>query len=326
MVDLVQIKDVAKRAGCGTSTVSRVLNNSGYVSKETRERIERAIKELIYVPNQMGRNLKRLSSHLVALFVPTISHPFFSKIAYYIENYLYKYGFRMIIVSSQDNKEKEVKLLDMIKNKQVDGIIFITTHIYDDVNFEGMSIVTLDRKIPGVPCIASNNYESTYEAVEYLVKLGCKKIGYIGGITKVGSEVEKRYEAYCDVMNKYQLEIVDCRKEMLHGEEYNISKEFIDENPDLDAIFAQSDIFAHCCYLIELQRGRKIPEDIKIVGYDGVMDEIYQHPTFTVVKQNLNKLGEKIVQQLVRRMKKKKCEKLSIVPADFIIGETTEVK
>ena len=119
---MVQIKDVAKRAGCGTSTVSRVLNNSGYVSKETRERIERAIKELKYVPNQMGRNLKRLSSHLVALFVPTISHPFFSKIAYYIENYLYKYGFRMIIVSSQDNKEKEVKLLDMIKINKLMGL------------------------------------------------------------------------------------------------------------------------------------------------------------------------------------------------------------
>ncbi|MGD9605031.1 MAG: LacI family DNA-binding transcriptional regulator [Bacilli bacterium] len=317
------MKEVAKRAGVGMGTVSRYINKNGYVSEESRKKIEDAIKALNYIPNQLGRNLQAQRSGLVALFVPTISHVFFSKIAFYIEDYLYKKGFKMIIVSSQGKRDKEVHLLNMIKTGQVDGIIFITNHLYQDVDFKGLNIVTLDRHLDNVPCVTSDNYESTFKAIEHLVQKGCHHIGYIGGMSTAPSETQKRYFAYLDVMQKYNMVPTSCYKNVYHGEEFVVAKQFMQENPTLDGIFAQSDTFANTCFQIATQLGKKVPEEIKIIAFDGVMDEILQHPKFTVVKQDIEALAVAIVNQLILRINHETSEEFIFVPTNLILGETT---
>lgn len=321
---MANIKDVAKKAGVGIGTVSRVINNSDGVSDEARKNVLAAIKVLNYVPNEFGRNLKTQESKIVALFVPQICHQFFSKIAYHIENYLYEKGYKMLVISSQEKKSKELELMKMIEANQVDGIILITTHEYPDNYFKNVNVVTIDRSLTGVPCVCSDNYDSTINALTYLYNKGCKNIGYIGGKASVKSETQKRFEAYNDFTESHKLNKIYCYENVLHGEELKFASKFIEDNKELDAIFAQSDTFAYACYQTCLKNGIDVPNDMKIIAFDGVLDEILQHPKFTVVKQDVEALAYKAVDELYKKIKKQECDEFSYIKTNFIIGETTE--
>lgn len=316
------IIEIAKKANVSKSTVSRVINGNGYVSKEVRERVLKTIEEMNYSPNHMARSLKLNQSNIVALFVPTISHPFFSKIADAIEEELYKKDMRMIVVSSRGNKEKEVRLLDMINQNQVDGIIFITHHVYDSID-QSLPIVTIDRHLGDhIPCITTNNYEATKSAVEYLYSVGSKKIGFIGGKPKVKSEVEKRLKAYIDTVKSHGLEPIYMYEDFNHGEEIIYAKEFLDRYPDVDAIFASGDIMANSIYQLAIARGKNVPNDLKIITYDGMMDDLVLHPIFTKCQQDITAMGHAAVEQLLHKIKGENCEKMVTIPIKFVKGET----
>lgn len=321
---MVSIKMVAKKAGVGISTVSRVLNNSGYVSEETKEKVLSAIKELDYVPNQLGRNLKTQKSNMIALFVPTIFHTFFSKVAYYLENYLYQKGYKLIIVNSQGNKKKELELIQMARNGLVEGIIFITNHYYSEDTFNGINVVTFDRRIANMPCITSNNYDASFKAFEYLYKSGCRKIAYLGGTTESISETTRRHDAYVDFTNKYRLNKYEFFGEVLHGDEYDVAKVFFKENLDVDGVFCQSDAFAISSYqVLHNLYGKSIPEDIKIIGYDGIVQEFVPGVTFTVIRQDIEKISKTIVDTLLDEINGKRTKKYVIIPTEFVEGNTT---
>ncbi len=316
---MAQMKDVAKRANVGIGTVSRVINNTGYVSEESRSKVELAIKELNYIPNQFGRNLKKQESKLVALFIPTISHQFFAKLAYYIEDELFKNGYGLIVSCSQGNKEKELNLLKLLKTNQVDGIILVTTHKYINNEFNNLNIVTFDRHIDGVPCITSDNYDSTYRALKELVKQGCKKIGYIGGKSTVDSETAQRFNAYNDIIKEYALESYVAYEAILHGGEFELANKFLSNN-ELDAIFAQSDVLANMCYQIACSKNLQVPHKLKIVGYDGAFEENYNNVKITTIQQDLRKISSELVKKLIT--KNKDNDKV-FVKTNYIIGETT---
>lgn len=316
------IIEIAKKASVSKSTVSRVINNNGYVSKEVRERVLKTIGEMNYSPNHMARALKLNRSNIIALFVPTLSHPFFSKIADAIEEELYKKNMRLIIVRSQGNKEKELKLLDMINQNQVDGIIFITHHVYDAID-QTLPIVTIDRHLGNnIPCITTNNYEATANAIEYLFHTGAKKIGFIGGKPKVKSEVEKRLQAYLDVMEKHGQAPIYLYEDFNHGEEIIYAQRFLDQYPDVDAIFASGDIMANSIYQLAIARGKIIPSQLKIITYDGMMDDLVLHPIFTKCQQDIMAIGQAAVEQLLHKIKGEVCEKMVTIPIKFIKGET----
>ncbi len=319
---MASIIDVAKRSGVSKTTVSRVLNNNGYVSEEVRKRVLKAIEEIGYKPNQMARSLKYSRSNVVALFVPTISHPMFSKIADAIEEDLYQKGIRLIIVQSQGNKEKELKLLDMIGQNQVDGIIFITHHVHEYVD-QSLPLVTFDRHLgKNIPCITSNNYDATVEALEYLISCKAKKIGFIGGKPRVKSEVSKRLDAYLDVMKKIGQEPVYIYEDFEHGEETKYALKFLELYPDVDAIFASGDIMANSLYQLAVFKGIKVPEDLKIIAYDGMIDDLVYHPVFTKCQQNIVEIAHAIVEQLMHKINGEPCEKLVVIPSTFVKGET----
>ncbi len=316
------IIEIAKKAKVSKSTVSRVINNSGYVSKEVRERVLRAITESNYSPNHMARSLKLNRSNIIALFVPTLSHPFFSKIADAIEEELYKKDMRLIVVSSQGNKEKELKLLDMINQNQVDGIIFITHHVYDEID-QRLPLVTIDRHLgDNIPCITTNNYEATANAIEYLFDKGAKKVGFIAGKPKVESEVEKRLLAYLDVMKKHGQEPIYLYEDFNHGEEIIYAQRFLDQHPEVDAIFASGDIMANSIYQLAIAKGVKIPAELKIIAYDGMIDDLVLHPVFTKCQQDIMAIGKAAVEQLLRKIKGAEYEKMVVIPIKFIKGET----
>lgn len=318
---MASIHDVAKLAGVGTTTVSRVINKNGYVSKETLEKVNKAIKELNYSPNQLGKNLRNKKSYLVALFVPTVFHPFFSKLAYYVENELYNSSYKMLLVNSQGEIEKEVKLMKMIHSGQVEGIIYVT-HYNEKINFKSLPVVTLDRHIDGVPCITSDNYNATKKALYYLRKVGCKNIGFIGGKAISSSETEQRYLAYLDFCKETNNPSSISYSEFKHGEELMISKRFIDKYTDLDGIFCSSDLLTNACYIKLTAKGKSVPDDVKLVGYDGALNELVPEPIFTVVKQKVDIIAKELVRVLIDKINGQEVDELEYVSSEFVIGDT----
>lgn len=318
---MASIHDVAKLANVGTTTVSRVINKNGYVSKETLEKVNKAIEELNYSPNQLGKNLRSRKSYLVALFVPTIFHPFFSKLAYYVESELYHKGYKMLLVNSQDEPDKEVKLMKMIHSGQVEGIIYVT-HYNERINFKSLPVVTLDRHIDGVPCITSDNYNASKKALYYLRKVGCKNIGFIGGKSSTPTEVEERYKAYLDFCKETDNPKTVSYNELKHGEELMVSKLFLDKNRTLDGIFCSSDLLTNACYIKLIENGKKVPEDVKIIGYDGALNELVPEPVFTVVKQRIDLIAKELVRTLLLRIDEEEVEEIEYISSEFVLGDT----
>ena len=154
---MANMKDVARLAGVGMGTVSRVLNESGYVSASVRKRVRSAMEQLNYTPNCTAQTLKGGKNKIIGLFVPTVSHPFFSAIAGEIETCLDRRGYKLLLVCSQNSAEKESGVIRLIASGRVDGAIFITHYRHNDI-LPDYPIVTLDRHLgENVPCVTSDN-------------------------------------------------------------------------------------------------------------------------------------------------------------------------
>ncbi|AMK50500.1 hypothetical protein LF65_05397 [Clostridium beijerinckii] len=143
---MATIKDVAKIAGVTVTTVSRVLNNRGYISEATREKVNAAMEELHYQPNEIARSLFRRKSNLLGLVVPNVSHSFFSELTNYVEFYAYQAGYKVLVCNSYKDSVKEKDYVEMLKRNQVDGIIMGSyTMETSEYLLSGLLIVALDR-------------------------------------------------------------------------------------------------------------------------------------------------------------------------------------
>lgn len=320
---MANMKDVARLAGVGMGTVSRVLNGSGYVSADVKLRVQSAIEELDYTPNCTAQTLKGGRNQLIGLFVPTIRHPFFSAIAGEIEACLDERGYKLMLVCSRNSAEKESGVIRLIASGRVSGAIFITHYRHDDV-LPDYPIVTLDRHLgENVPCITSDNFDGARRATEYLLQRSGGKIGYLGGKPKVDSEVGERLKGYCAAMKANGREERILFEEIVHGGEAKYAEKFFGLFPDAEGAFVSGDMLALELYREAERRGRRIPEDFKIVSYDGVLDSWIASPRFTVIRQDLKGLSQAIVDQLVRKIEGRPVQNKIVVPALFEEGETT---
>ncbi len=174
---MATIKDVAERVGVTVTTVSRVLNNRGYISEATRQKVYEVMKELDYQPNEIARSLFRKKSNIIGIIIPTVSHPFFSELSNYIEYYAYNSGYKVILCNSHLDRTKEKEYVDMIRRHKVDGIIMgsHTLEIDEYINLN-LPIVTFDRCIDeSIPYVSSDNYGGGKLATNLLIEKGCKK-------------------------------------------------------------------------------------------------------------------------------------------------------
>lgn len=321
---MATIKDVAKAAGVGVGTASRALSGNGSISQETKVRIEDAAKRLGYVSNQIARNLKKQSTGCVAIIIPTIFHPFFAKMALYCEQELYNVGYRMIVVNSQDDIEKEKSMLKMIHQQRVDGIIFITHYDHGELD-SSLPIVSVDRHLgASCPYVTSNNYEMSLKAIDLLWEKGARNIGCVCGETTVESETRQRYLAYIDAMEKRNCPVMLLKKQFKHGQEMSVISEYFSMYPQTDGLFTGSDMLASAAYHVANQRGISVPSQLQIVGYDGILDAWESHPRLTTIRQNIPLMAKQVVELLCKRMSGQAVPPRVEVRADIVEGETTK--
>ncbi len=318
------IKDVAKRAGVGMGTVSRVINNQKAVGDKTRSKVLGAMKELNYSPNNMASQLRKNKTKIIALLVPIINHPFFAKLAYYIEDEADKYGYTVLLVSSQHRVEKEKEIISRIKRREVDGAVFVTHFMHDEEGFKGCPIVSIDRTFgENVPYVTSNNYEATKNAIEYLIARGAKKIGYLGSKPLVDSEVMFREKAYIDAMNENNMPIRSVNDVILHGDELALVNSFIEKYNDVDAVFVSGYSLSQTLYNTIVKMGKKTPDDLQIISYDGEFTQWSVNP-ITSVEQPIEDMARSIVELLIKKIRGEDTPLRTVLATSFIEGSTTK--
>jgi LacI family transcriptional regulator len=319
------IKEVAALAGVAVGTVSRVINNAGAVKLETRRKVLDAIEQLNYVPNEVARNFKMQRSRMVALLLPSIWHPFFSELAFYIEDELDRDGFKLMLCNSGGKPEKELYYLDMLEQNKVAGILGIT---YNDVESNvktDIPIISMDRHFSKkITCVTSDNFEGGRLALQQLVKAGAKKLAFMGSVTAVFSETMNRREGFVHEAKALGVDYVVYEKPDPVEDDDTYYGEFLQRHGDVDGIFAITDMFAAKYIERAKQVGIRVPEDVKIIGYDGIQDHPYFHPVLSTIRQPVEEMARTAVSLMLRKIDGEILEQETYrLPVTFRQGETT---
>ncbi|MFZ1253806.1 MAG: LacI family DNA-binding transcriptional regulator, partial [Trichococcus flocculiformis] len=295
------MKDVAALAKVGVGTVSRVLNSSGSVKESTRRKVEAAMKELNYIPNAYARGLKMNKTNTVALIIPTIWHPFFSEFAYYVESNLAEHKYKMLLCNSDVSSDKELEYIQMVQENKVDGIIGITYSDLDNFVSSHLPFVTIDRHFKEeTVCVTSDNFHAGQLAVEKLVEKGCHKLGYIGTHSRFPTETTKRRNGFEKQAKQSgipyaiydgQDPVIELKQEI---------RTFFEENPDVDGIFAHTDFIALDILEILEEMKRKVPEEVQIIGCDGIKMEAGRKQIVSTIRQPVDLMAKAAVEKIIQ--------------------------
>ncbi len=292
---MASIRDVAKEAGVGVGTVSRFLNDSGYVSEDTSVKIEEAMKKLDYTPNELARNLYHKKSGIIAVLVPNVSNPFFAEFVDYVEQGLYDAGFKMMLCNTEKESNAELEYLDMLNRHIVDGII-TGVHSLDVEEYRKIHkpIVALDRYLgEDIPVVAVDHKEGGRLAAETLIANGCKKVLHFTGDTKVESPYHERHYEFERIMRNHRIETIRYElkwNRMDAGYYKEAVKEVLSKTTDFDGVFGVDRIAIECMNEV-IRRHKKVPRDIKFVAYDGTYITEMVEPEMTAIVQPIEGLA-----------------------------------
>ena len=318
------IKDVAKYAGVGIGTVSRVINGDKAVGAQTKKKVLEAMAVLDYSPNHMASQLRRNETRILALLVPVVNHPFFAKLAYFVEDEADHFGYSTILVSSQKRVEKEVEIISRIKQKKVDGAVFVTHFIHEEKNLKDCPLVSIDRVLgENIPYITSDNYDATKEAIRYLIERGATKVGYLGSKPLVDSEVMERERAYRDIMAEYGMPVRMVNEVALHGDEPALAKAFLEAHPDVDGVFVSGYTLSQVFQDQMIAAGKRIPDEVQIASYDGMFSQ-WNSKSMTSVEQPIEEMAREVVRLLIRKIHGEEVPTRTVLKTKFVKGATTK--
>ncbi|TYP71086.1 LacI family DNA-binding transcriptional regulator [Paenibacillus methanolicus] len=325
---MATIHDVATKAGVSVTTVSRVLNNRGYISEKTRKKVFDIMAELNYQPNEIARSLLRKQSNVIGLIIPMVSHPFFSELANYVEYYAYQAGFKVMLCNSQLDPAKERDYIEMLKRNRVDGII-MGSHTLDVEEYRHLHspIVTIDRQIDDeIPSISSDNYRGGEIATELLVRKGCRKIAHICGNQELHMLSNLRTNAFHETARKQGVQHITIQTDMnvFDQKQYErIIDTLLEEHPDTDGIFATSDIIAAFAVKGCIRVGKRVPQDVRIIGYDDVNAASWLNPEITSIRQPIGEMGRMAVELIRKQLEGKPFKVENVLPVQLVERSTT---
>jgi LacI family sucrose operon transcriptional repressor len=319
---MANIRDVAQQAGVGIGTVSRYLNNSGYVSEETRARIEAAVQKLDFIPNQMARNLSRRSNGIVGIIIIDIAHPFYAQLLSHVEMELYYRNYKTIVCNSNMKSNREKDFLELLKKSAVDGIIIHSRSMdVGDFYQSKKPIVTFDVDLGrGIPMIHSDHAKGGVLAARKLLECGCTHIAQFlnrGGAHP--SPIQERFTAFEREVKKAGLKVLNVTGSGNYVERVN---KLFNEHPEIDGIFAV-DLIACAALKVAYQRKIPVPEKLKIVAYDGTYVTKITPQTITAVVQPLDDLAKHTVNTIVSLIENRPVSPDTVLDVFLREGETT---
>ena len=326
----VNIQDIAREAGVGKATVSRVINGKGYVSRETAEKVRAVMDRYHYQPSALARSLSRRESDAIGLIIPEANNPFFSGLLSGVSEVLDKCGYTLIIRTSGNDRERDYRALEAMRYQRVRGLIYVPACNYEnEPDFEEMASrlgdlggpsVILDRPINRLDCdcVLSDNFSGAYAATEALIQAGHRAIGVIAGNTQlmIGRE---RLDGYRKAIAQNGLTL--HKPYLITGtfgqkEAYAQVRELL-QKPDRPTAFFIANNHSEIGFLNAVRDLRlKIPADIAFVGFDELPGQLVFELPYSCLDREVVQLGAKAAQMLIRRFDEpaRPAERLVVVP------------
>lgn len=304
------IGDVAKRAGVSTMTVSRVINNSGYISQDTRQRVELAIAELGYVPNALARSLRFKQTKTIALVLTDITNPFFTTVARGVEDMASEHGFSVMFCNTDESQADEAEYLSVVVQKQVDGVLLVPAASAPEsaafLRERSVPFVVLDRRIRGVTVdnVRGDSEQGNYDLAAHLLALGHRRIAMLSGPPAVTTAAD-RVAGYRRALADYSVPVDDAL--ILHGpytldSGYALAQAVLNLEPRPTALIAANNFIAIGALRGLRAAGVSVPQDMSMVAFDDLPEAIVIDPFFTVVAQPAYEMGQKAMSLLLRRL------------------------
>lgn len=328
---MATLKDVAKASGLTVGTVSRVLNNRGYISDKTREKVYQVMKELNYQPNETARALSKQKSNTIGVILPNIEHPYFAKVLSRLVREAAKRGYRIMLFVSRYKEEREEQCIEMCKSERVTGVVLCSgsfeTEKFEDLDFP---LITLERSMDeGTSGIECDNYQGGVLATELLIEKGCRKLMFIGGVSAgvdihmPGDLREVAFRDICKNRNEENVVMVTDNRLFDSLEYYEYVRQALVDNPDVDGVFASSDVIGAYVLQACADLGIKVPEQLKIVGFDDVNIAQFTSPGLTTIHQPVEQMAELAVAAIAQIDEGKVVPTKTVFPVTLVERGTT---
>lgn len=319
---MTTIKDIAQRSGAGITTVSRVINNSGYVADATRARVEKAIKELGYRPNASARMMRSGRSNLIGILVPSIKVDFFARLAHRLEQALFSKDYQTLICSTAEDINHESEYINMLLAQQVDGVMVasVSSNIkaFSKLSDAGIPILALDRELEGMNAtlVSSDHFGGGQLAANHLIELGHKHISVIGAPAQ-SEPVKQRAAGVSKACRDAGLP----EPEIVLGADHRVQScsdlalSVFEKTPRPSAIVATSDIAAIGILHATRAVGVKVPDELSVTGFDDTPLASYVFPAVTTVAQQIDEIAHEAITALLTMINTPDAK----LPADVIL-------
>ncbi len=321
----ITMKDVAKLAGVSVGTVSRVINQEQGIKEITLKKVQQAIDELGYIPDVYARGMKKNKTETIALIVPSVWHPFFGEFAFHVEVELSKKGYKLLLCNISGPK-RELDYIMMLQQNKVDGIIAITYSPIEDYLSSNIPFVSIDRTYEdkAIACVSSDNQKGAELAAQVLISKGGTHFGFIGGHNKTINETKKRRLFFEKTILEagFPCEVLDLEEPYDNFlEEVEV---FLRQHPEIDALFTINDFTAIDAISILEKLGKKVPEDVQVVGYDGIRQAEERTQYLSTIRQPIEEMATEAVQCLLDILDKKDRPLQITLPISYLEGKTTK--
>ena len=324
------IKEIAELAGVSTATVSKILNGKDKdISEATRKNVLDIVEREGYIPNGIAKSLRIKNTKTIGIIMPDVMNLFFSELARGVEDAAEKKGYSVILCNSDNKESKEEKYIQILQEKMVDGIILTASEnsVKRSLRRRKIPMVLLDRDISTdekVGRITVDNEEGTYNATKLLIEKGCKNIGFISS-NKTTKSSGQRLRGYENAILESK---INLDKDKIFLQNYTIETGYkgtvsLLEKTNIDGICCGNDLIAIGAIKALKERGIKVPQDVKVIGFDDISISKYMDPPLTTIRQPIYEMGEEAVGMLIDVINNKEMEMSKVLKTELIVRETT---
>lgn len=329
----ITLADVARAAGVSSKTVSRVINNDGYVSAEVRQQIEHAIKDLGYRPNRMARSLASSRSFIIGLTIPDVTNPFFPEIIRGAEQVGLEHGYNVLVHNTDLEPTRERNGLALLEEMCVDGVIVCSMRLPDDelsaVLRRFPASVLINRLLPGSSAgvVRVDYFNGMQRMVQHVLASGRRRIGYLDVIRGAFSySSHERFRGFEAAMRAVGLDVdPDFVRRCFATIENSRQAAYalLNEQPDLDAIICYNDIIAGGALEACAQLGVSVPDQVAITGFDDIMFSSVFKVALTTMRVPKFELGARAMQMLCEHIEGHFADSELVLDTDLIVRQST---
>lgn len=325
---MATIKDVAREAGLTVGTVSRVLNNRGYISDATRQKVYQVMKELNYQPNEVARSLSKSKTNTIGVIVPHIVHPYFAKLISNLEKAASDRNYKILLCNSREERERELEYLEMLKSNRVAGLVLCSATVKtESLTDLDIPVITIERNVGmGTASVECDNYQGGVLAARHLISCGCRYIINFSGVEQTEMPADSREEGFLDMCSQYGVTGIASKSrenEYYEMEYHEYIEKIILENPKADGVFASSDLIAAQALQVCAKLGIRVPEQMKVVGFDDVNVASLTTPPITTIHQPVKEMAETAIELIIKSNKGEMIPTRTLLPVSLVKRGTT---